>query len=380
MTEFSTIHCGHFPICSGCQLQKDILRPPILRQIREYFAQYETAFPLFFDAITGFRTRAKLAVRGTAAAPQIGLFKRGTHDVEEILDCPLHHSAINAAIEIIRQAMIEEKIMPYDETTLSGDLRYLQFVVERKTNKVQLTLVCNDTSVSSSIKKLVDAISKKPLWHSIWINFQKGSTNRILGDEWLLQNTTEDKNGFVWETLAGGAVCFHPACFSQAHLPLFEKMLLSIQKMVPPNKNIVEFYGGVGVIGLTLAKECDSLVCSEINPFSQECFEQSKQKLSVDEERKVSFIVKDAKECLFLLDNADVVIVDPPRKGLDPLVLKALIASSVQDLIYVSCGFASFQKEADQLLASGWSLKKAEGYLLFPGSDHIEILAHFHKM
>jgi 23S rRNA (uracil1939-C5)-methyltransferase len=376
MTKLSTIlQCSYFPTCSGCEIQGNVLSPPILDEIKKYFASHPFSFHT--DAVEGWRSRAKLAVRGTSTSPQIGLFKRGTHDVIPIPDCPIHHPSINQAVHTIRNWMIAEQIAPYDEKSHTGFLRYLQCVVERKTGKVQLTLVVNTQMLSTTDLEKLKVLEKQTDWHSIWINFQPDSTNRIFGDEWQLISGEP----VIWETLAGTSICFHPACFAQAHLNLFEKILLSIKKSVKPNQKIVEFYAGVGVIGLTLADTLTSLVCTEITPFAQACFELAKKQLPVEQQKKVHSKIAASNEGISLLHDADVIIVDPPRKGLDPTLLQAILENtSATQLVYLSCGFRSFKHDAEKLLAAGWHITKAEGYLLFPGTDHVETLVIFEKL
>jgi 23S rRNA (uracil1939-C5)-methyltransferase len=370
MTEFSTsLSCPYLGNCPGCQLEKKVTRPPIYEEVINYFNQ---PIPLHHGELVGWRTRAKLAVRGTSIDPKIGLFHQGTHEVFPLLDCPLHHPSINRAVQLVKQTMLELQIEPYQEKSGRGLLRYLQLVVERNTGKVQLTLVVNTESIHPQLLTLCSALAQKQEWHSLWVNFQPNQTNRIFGDTWQLIHGQEE----LWEHLAGVDICFHPACFAQAHLNLFEKMLLSIQRMVPTQKRVVEFYAGVGVIGLSLAAQSLQVTCSESNPFAKSCFEKTHQKLLPALQQKVHFETGKAEHLTTLLDQAQVIIVDPPRKGLDATFLHSLDA---EQLIYVSCGWDSFKRDHTQLLARGWHLDQVESYLLFPGTNHLELLASFKK-
>ena len=71
--------------------------------------------------------------------------------------------------------------------------------------------------------------------------------------------------------------------------------------------------------------------------------------------------------------------MDPPRKGLDEAIVKQLYTVNRSQLIYVSCGFESFQKDCEQLLSVGWKIQEASGYLLFPGTNHVETLVLLEK-
>ena len=142
----------------------------------------------------------------------------------------------------------------------------------------------------------------------------------------------------------------------------------------------MELYGGVGTIGLHVADLSSSLVSSDENPFNEACFNESASELPAQIAQHMSYKSMNATSMVQsgALEQADVVIVDPPRKGLDETVVKSLCTESRPKLlIYVSCGFDAFQRDCTALLNSKWNLDHAEGHLLFPGSDAIETLAFF---
>jgi tRNA/tmRNA/rRNA uracil-C5-methylase (TrmA/RlmC/RlmD family) len=347
-------NCPHFSQCSGCDTA-DIFNPPIWKDAMAFFQDYGLDPILVTDGFSQTRFKAKLAVR---FGPQIGLFKKHSHDVFSIPECQVHHPSINQAVKVIKEEMIRQKVIPYQENPPSGTLRYIQLFVERSTNRVQLTLVVNQ----GDLEAFCLALLKYDLWHSIWINVQSDSTNRIFGDRWKLIHGQP----FLFQTLNGVSVPFHPGAFSQAHLPLFEKMLQKIESWVRPNDSILELYAGVGAIGLSIYRKAKKLVLVENNPFAYLSFKQLKT--------DITYLCIDAKEAEF--GGYDLTIVDPPRKGLDPQILPKIDSSR---LIYVSCGFDSFKRDCRDLISIGWRLKEAIGYLLFPGTNHVEILALFER-
>ena len=166
----------------------------------------------------------------------------------------------------------------------------------------------------------------------------------------------------------------------------------------------LELYGGVGTIGLNLVDYFDSLDSSDENPFNEACFHAAADKIQIlgdtnDEKAitsldpskrsKITYTSKSASEIVVeqyeSLRKARVVVVDPPRKGLDPPVLEALCSDygdsehQQQHLVYVSCGFDAFRRDYRALVEQSgiWTLDRAEGHILFPGSDAIETLAFF---
>mmetsp|Transcript_26868 Transcript_26868/g.63126 ORF Transcript_26868/g.63126 Transcript_26868/m.63126 type:complete len:683 (+) Transcript_26868:88-2136(+) len=178
---------------------------------------------------------------------------------------------------------------------------------------------------------------------------------------------------------------------------------LSVKNSPKTFRHCLELYGGVGTIGLNLIDYFDSLDSSDENPFNEACFNTSadnikiisenKQKTSLDPSKRsnITYTSKSASEIVVdqydSLKKSSVVVVDPPRKGLDPPVIEALCSDYYPDdsqqqqqhLVYVSCGFDAFRRDYRALVehSGKWTLDSAEGHLLFPGSDAIETLAFF---
>ncbi|OGT60933.1 MAG: hypothetical protein A3E85_03230 [Gammaproteobacteria bacterium RIFCSPHIGHO2_12_FULL_45_12] len=352
------LSCQYFPVCPGCALQKQVASPPVASRLRETMR-----FNIVHDNVVGWRTRSKLAVRNQG---QTGLFKRGSHHIIDIQHCPLHHEAIHQAIYWLKIKIQACGISSYDESTRRGVLRYVQFVVERRTGLVQLTLVVTEPQC---LKNFISALWDQGVWHSIWVNIQPEPSNKIFGDRWILAVGKE----FVMETLGGNVIAFHPACFGQANPFIFEKMLTSIREHILPEKKVLEYYAGVGVIGLSIAAKSKSVLMVEINPFSKKGFEHSTP------HSNTYYIEADINNALHYLNEANVVMADPPRKGLPLNFIEALTASPVEQLIYMSCGPDSFQRDCALLFERGWQMAHLEGYLLFPGTDHLEMLGFFKR-
>lgn len=374
-----SISCPHFDQCSGCRTDKDAAH--VLDQVLPFFAKHGfPSIPLQAGASTGWRCRAKLAVRGTVSDPQIGLFEEGTHRVVKIPHCQVHHPAINASVDTIVDWIRLCNIAPYDETLQCGSLRYLQLTVEKETGKVQLVLVLNrseflDKSLEASFKRLWEM--GKENFHSLWVNFNTRKDNIIFSDEWKLVFG----DPLIHVSYCGKSLYYHPASFFQANPAMYERLLKSLQLAVPDGASVVEFYAGVGAMALSLAEQAKSVTCTEITPLAKMCFDAAVKQLPESLQEKFSYQVGSVKTHLNLLtEDVDTVIVDPPRKGLDRALLKALNQSAtLKTLIYVSCGWPSFVKDFNELIAANWQLTKVEAFLFFPGTDHLEILAVFSR-
>ena len=339
-------------------------QPPSFSSICSFFKK---ALPLIQGPRTGWRLKAKLAIRGTAASPIIGLFRPGSHEAIDLPICPDHHPAIDEGAALLRQKISALGIAPYDEIRQTGILRYAQFFVSRETGKIQLVLVARE---KKSALELADALSKSSMWHSIWINIHKGADNKIFGNEWVLYMGEP----FLVQNMGRARVSFHPAAFAQANLVLFDRILEKLDQWVPKSSRLIEIYAGVGGISLHLKSHLQSAVLIEDNPFAYLSFMNSWAKDPI-----FRYIQADAKAAIPYLDEGDCILVDPPRKGLDPELLEALGRLKNQVLIYISCSFQSFQRDAAILQKDGWVIEDQAVYWLFPGTDHVELVVKWKK-
>ena len=180
-----------------------------------------------------------------------------------------------------------------------------------------------------------------------------------------------------------------PFVFRQANLDGFDKIVAELRAAVPSGARVVEWYAGVGVLGLSLAADAAFVRCSDVNP-PREAFEASRALLPADARDRVSYAVGAAKERLDDAVGADVALVDPPRKGLAPELLAALCddprrggpCASVRTLLYVSCGVPALTHDLDAPLAAGcWRVRGdvATAHVLFPGANHIETVVVFDR-
>jgi tRNA/tmRNA/rRNA uracil-C5-methylase (TrmA/RlmC/RlmD family) len=204
-------------------------------------------------------------VRGRAASPKVGIFETGSHRVVDIPRCLVHHPLVNDVAAALKQAMIATRATAYSDDAHKGLVRYVQVVVERRTQTAQVVLVTNDDRIASS-ERLLDALSDKlgPRLHSLFWNGNTERTNVIVGPAW------EKRRGpdAVEEMIGGARVFFPPGAFGQNNLDLADALVLAVHAQVPDDARVVELYGGTGAIGLGLAARASSLVVNELSTDS----------------------------------------------------------------------------------------------------------------
>ena len=152
-------------------------------------------------------------------------------------------------------------------------------------------------------------------------------------------------------------------------------MIGYIDSLVESEKSLFELYAGVGCIGLFLAYKAKKVTLVESSPHAKSCFETTVKKLSTAIQKKCFFLSSKVEEVD--LQDAEVVLVDPPRKGLSKECKDKIFKSNAAQLIYISCGYESFMRDCSEILEKGWKLENAKGFILFPGTNHVEIVANF---
>jgi 23S rRNA (uracil1939-C5)-methyltransferase len=370
--------CPHRPPCPGCpRFGAPDPAPDATRELGDFCAKHGARFDVRTGARRHFRARARLAVRGRQGAAKIGIFAEGTHRVVDIPSCEIHHPLINQVTLELKASMRELGTSCYSDTAHLGLVRALQVVIERSTTTAQLVLVCNATDASSAAA-LLDRLKQRlgSRMHSLWWNGNPERTNVILGPH--LEHVFGPES--VVEVLGGVRVHFPPAAFGQNNLDLFEEMLAQIHGLIPAGRDLVELYAGSGAIGLGLVGRSRSVVFNEIGAASLSGLARGLAELAPAERGRVRVIPGSAEAAAAEIQRDRIVIVDPPRKGLEPELLAVLCNVAPERLVYVSCGLTSFLRDAELLSSHGLTLESATAYDLFPYTPHIETLASFRRV
>ncbi|MCH9612189.1 MAG: putative RNA methyltransferase [Chlamydiia bacterium] len=362
------LQCNYFPACSGCSHQgTEAKEPPALAEVRQWLGEVEW----HCGAVVEWRTRAKLAVRDGG----VGLFERGSHRLVAIPDCPLHTAGVRRVIEaFVASNEGEGRFMPmglaaYDEA--GGCVRYIQ--VSEGAGMVQLGVVVRAANVERVARALERGMGE--VVDSLWINVNLERGNAIFGEEWVHVSGKK----FLEQEVLGRRFLVHPGAFVQAHQEMFGRMLERIREGVWRGKRLVEFYGGYGVIGVSVADLCESVGCVELNRFARESFDASME-LNGDVAEKVSYFEGEAEQFIESIEASDVIVLDPPRKGICSGVLKALgTKKGPAQCIIISCGFESLKNDLNVLKNEKWVVTRAECFNFFPGSDHVETLVFLEK-
>ncbi len=367
--------CPHLSACPGCpRFGAAGPSPRALTQLQQLCEASRAPLEVESGARLGFRHRARLAVRGRAGRPKIGIFAEGSHQLVDIPSCPIHHPLINDTARALKACMRELNATSYSEAAHAGLVRALQVVVERPSQTAQVVLVCNEPTPAAALP-LLELLAQRmgERLHSSWWSGNIEVTNRILGDDLALCSGPPH----VVEQIGGARVFFPPAAFGQNNLELFDRMVERIHASVPDGSRVVELYAGCGAIGLGLAQRCRELVFNELSPASLAGLSLGIAELPEHVRQRVRVVPGAAEHTEAELTSDTLVIADPPRKGLEPALLAALGRKAPERLVYLSCDHDSLLRDAALLGELGLRLQRATVYDAFPYTEHVETLAEF---
>jgi 23S rRNA (uracil1939-C5)-methyltransferase len=371
--------CPHRPPCPGCPHFGEPGIAPTGRGALDELARVH-GLPRVAEIsgrTSAFRLRARLAIRGRLGSPKLGLFELGTHRVVHIPTCSVQHPLINRVAAVVRRALVEARVTSYSDKAHLGLARYIQVVVERSSQTAQVVVVANGAT-PEPLQACFDLIRERlgSDLHSLWFNAQCERSNTILGPDF--RNLYGPVS--VVERFGGAAVHYPPGAFGQNNLDIAEAVIEYVRAQIPLGARVVEFYAGVGAIGLSVLAQAGSVTLNEVSPHSLHGLELGIAQLDSASRDRISVVPGPAGSARKAAFGAQVVIVDPPRKGLDPELTEYFGEYPPERLIYVSCGLESFIADAARLTSHGkLRLAGLTAFNLLPFTLHVETVARFER-
>jgi 23S rRNA (uracil1939-C5)-methyltransferase len=372
--------CPHRPPCPACPRFGE---PGIAASARGALDSLARAHGLPEVSVvsgrtSGFRLRARLAIRGRLGTPKLGLFELGTHRVVHIPNCIVQHPLINRVAAVVRRALVEARVTSYSDGAHMGIARYLQVVVERSSQTAQVVIVAN-SSTPEPLAVCLDLIRERlgNELHSLWFNANLELSNTILGPNF--QNWCGPES--VIEHFGGAAVHYPPGAFGQNNLDIAQNIIEHVRAQIPEGARVTEFYAGVGAIGLSVLARTRQIRMNEVGAHSLRGLELGLAQLDSADRAKISVVPGPAGAACLAASGSEVVLADPPRKGLDPELTEYLGERPPERFVYVSCGLESLLHDTAQLTSRGrLRLRALNAFNLLPFTEHVETVAHFERV
>ncbi len=327
------------------------------------------------DKHLGYRTTAKLALAKVSGKAMVGLYKRGTHEVIDIGDCPQQHPLVNSIAQALREEIEKQDVYVYNSVTKRGLLRYLAVRVSPQFNKALVTLVTSERNYRE-ITHLAKGLCKKvPEVIGVHQNINPTEGNVIFGPTTVKVLGASDLIDQVGEI----SLRLSPSSFFQVNHEQARFIYTTIAEWaeLKPGMHALDIYCGVGGIAMHMARSGAQVTGIEINP---EAISNAKSAAMLNQLPNCNFVVGDAKEVMSKIASsahpADVAVINPPRSGCDSAVLDALLNVQPQQILYVSCNPHSLARDLHHLSKNGYRIKMIQPVDMFPQTPHVETLVH----
>lgn len=367
--------CPYAKQCGGCdfwhltyEAECEIKRQRVLDALNRLGGQ-----DLKTLAITGakscecYRNKAQYPV---ASDMTVGFFKKGTHEVIEIDRCRILPECADRAKAAVIAWAKQAKVKPYDEASHTGLLRHIFVRHGAATGQLMVCLVINGEDVPQK-KKLIAELTKIEGMTSIALNCNTRRGNAILGDTTKILWGAEA----IEDVLCSLRFRISPRSFYQVNRDqaemLYNKALDAAG--LSGEETVLDLYCGTGTITLCLAKRAKTVIGVEIIDAA---IENAKENARLNGIENARFFCADAGQAATQLAQEgirpDVIVVDPPRKGLSADVIGAIVKMCPKKVVYVSCDPATLARDVKILCENGYRLTHAEAVDLFPRCSHIE--------
>lgn len=378
--------------CGGCQIQEMAYPRQLEFKQRKVLGNLERiggferemleqiAEPVLgMDEPFGYRNKAQFPFGTDKTGKAVtGFYAGRTHDIIANTDCALGVPVNQKILQIILRYMQENRIAPYDEKTGRGLVRHALIRYGFQTKEIMVCLVINGTELPSA-EKLLEELKKLEGMTSISISPNTERTNVIMGNTYSVLWG----KGYITDYIGDIQYQISPLSFYQVNPVQTEKLYRTAMEYadLKGTETVWDLYCGIGTISLFLARKAGRVYGVEIIP---QAVEDARRNAQINGIENAEFYVGKAEEILpeykrnYEAEHegekayADVIVVDPPRKGCDETLLETIVNMQPEKIVYVSCDSATLARDLKELCGNGYELKRIRAVDQFPMTVHVE--------
>ena len=367
--------------CGGCQLQALSYDQQLVFKTNKVKGHLEriggfTDIPMEpiigMDELFHYRNKAQFPVgRNKEGKIVTGFYAGRTHNIIENRDCALGVVENKEVLDRVIAHMEKYRIEPYNEATGKGLVRHVLIRYGYFTKEVMVCLILNGNKILKE-EQLVKSLCEIPGMTSITINVNKKHSNVILGEEIRLLWGQE----YITDRIGDISYQISPLSFYQVNPMQTQKLYAKALEYADLHgeETVWDLYCGIGTISLFLAQKAKFVRGVEIVPAA---IENAKENAKLNGLENTEFFVGKAEEVLpreYKKNGvyADVIVVDPPRKGCDETLLETMIEMNPERIVYVSCDSATLARDLKYLCARGYELRKVCPVDQFGMTVHVE--------
>ena len=319
---------------------------------------------------TCYRNKAQYPVSVAKGRAFAGFFKAGTHQVIENDRCGILPEQMDAVKDAVIDYVNRYKVSVYDEVAHEGLLRHIYVRRGVVSGEILVCLSINGRNIPKR-EALITRLKQIDGFTTLVLTVNTKKGNAVLGDEYI----TLYGPGYIEDTLCGLRFRLSPRSFYQVNHHQAQRLYEAAisQAQITKNDLVLDLYCGVGTITLCMAKAAGKVIGVEVVPQAVEDARDNAVRNGIE---NAEFFCGDAGEAALALEKQgirpDVVVVDPPRKGLNADAIEAMARMSPRRIVYVSCDPATLARDVALLKEKGYRVQNAMAADLFPRCAHVE--------
>ena len=373
--------------CGGCQIQELDYQKQLdikTNEVKQVISRIGKLDDVVIHDTLGmehpfrYRNKAQFPIQKKDNMPVIGFYKKKSHDLISTDECIIQHEVNDKIIKIIKTYIRAYNVSIYDEKTHKGLLRHVVTKVGFTTGEVMIVLVANGKKLPY-LKELASVLKENiPGFKTLVVNVNTQKTNVILGKE----NIVAYGDGMIRDYIGELVFEISPLSFFQVN-PLQTEVLYNKAleyANLGENDTVFDIYCGIGTISLFLAQKAKKVYGIEI---VEDAIKDAKRNAKINNMDNVEFYVGKAEEVVPKMysegKTANVVVVDPPRKGCDEKVLDTIVSMKPDRVVYVSCNPSTLARDLAYLNERGYKCHEIQPVDMFPHSVHVENVAWLSK-
>jgi 23S rRNA (uracil1939-C5)-methyltransferase len=310
------------------------------------------------------------------ASVQAGYYQKGSHQIVNLNQCPIQDERLNPLLAEVKQDIQKRGWSLYNEVQHRGKLRHLGLRIGRRTGEMLLTLVTTDWKLSEIATQAEEWLQRYPDLVGVCVNRNSDRTNTIFGSE----TRCVAGRAHLLEEFAGLLFQIQPTTFFQIHTEQAEALLQTIltELNLQGDEIVLDAYSGIGTLTLPIAQRVKQAIGVEVQP---EAVEQAQLNAQLNHLENVTFLTGTVELVLPTLEvKPSIVLLDPPRKGCDAVVIQNLLTMQPEHIIYVSCNPATLARDLKLLCADGqYVMTKVQPADFFPQTAHVECAVFLQK-
>mgnify|MGYP004436285251 FL=1 len=372
--------CNTYKRCGGCSLRHikyektlEMKQNAVQSLVNKILKkEIEVQKTLGMEKPYYYRNKAQYPVgKNSEGKAQIGVFANRTHEIIPIQECYIQNKKSQEVAKFVIEFINANNISVYNEKTRKGLVRHIVTKVGVKTNEIMCVLVINGKEIPKE-KELVTEVTKKfPEVKTIVKNINTQNTNVVMGKE----NIVIYGSGYIKDQLGKYIFKISPHSFYQVN-PIQAENLYNIGVQaanISKNDIVFDLYCGIGTISLFMAQYAKKVYGIEI---VEQAIEDAKENAKINNIKNAEFIAGDVENVLDDLINVkkvipDVIMIDPPRKGMDNKSVENILNIKPKKLVYISCNPATLVRDLAKF-EEKYEVKTIKPVDMFPFTSHVE--------